>query len=320
MPQVSIIVPNYNHSKFLKQRLDSIFNQTFQDFEVILLDDCSTDNSRDILEEYAKNSKVSHCVYNEVNSGNTFVQWNKGLELAKGDFIWIAESDDCCELNFLEKLLQPFLSDSEIVLAYCQSNRVNIHNEITGDWLNHTDNLNSNLFLKDFVLVGNEFLEKFLIYKNVIPNVSAVLFRKSKVLNLDLDSVLKYNGDWLFYLKLIVNGKVAYINEKLNNYRYHSNSVIANAVRVNGRDSLIDVELKTREKMFDFISKNSLYNWKDIEDVNNEIIKKLKYEKALFLIEDNQIIKGLIILIPVFNIFLKKKKVKFRILNFFKYK
>ena len=52
MPQVSVIVPNYNHAPYLRQRLDSIFNQNFQDFEVIILDDCSTDNSKEIIEEY----------------------------------------------------------------------------------------------------------------------------------------------------------------------------------------------------------------------------------------------------------------------------
>ena len=64
-PLVSIIIPNYNHALYLKERLDSIFNQTFQDFEVILLDDCSTDTSREVLAEYAKKDKVSHCIFNE---------------------------------------------------------------------------------------------------------------------------------------------------------------------------------------------------------------------------------------------------------------
>ena len=93
-PLISIIVPNYNHEKYLKQRLESVFNQTYSNFEVILLDDCSTDSSLNILAEYIKNSKVSHCIFNEANSGNTFIQWNKGISLAKGDYIWIAESDD----------------------------------------------------------------------------------------------------------------------------------------------------------------------------------------------------------------------------------
>ena len=67
-PLVSIIVPNYNHEKYLKQRLDSIFNQTYSNFEVILLDDCSSDSSQTILLEYAKNPKVSYCIFNEFNS------------------------------------------------------------------------------------------------------------------------------------------------------------------------------------------------------------------------------------------------------------
>ncbi|CAN1531922.1 Glyco_tranf_GTA_type domain containing protein [Flavobacteriaceae bacterium] len=71
--------------------------------------DFSTDNSRKIISEYASNGKVSHCVYNEINTGNTFIQWNKGIELAKGDFIWIAELDDFCELNFLQELIQPLV-------------------------------------------------------------------------------------------------------------------------------------------------------------------------------------------------------------------
>ena len=67
LPLISVIVPNFNHVKYLTQRLNSIFNQTYSNFEVILLDDCSTDNSREILSKYARNKKVSHCVFNENN-------------------------------------------------------------------------------------------------------------------------------------------------------------------------------------------------------------------------------------------------------------
>ena len=80
--------------------------------------DFSTDNSRKIISEYASNGKVSHCVYNEINTGNTFIQWNKGIELAKGDFIWIAELDDFCELNFLQELIQPLVKKKEVFLSY----------------------------------------------------------------------------------------------------------------------------------------------------------------------------------------------------------
>ena len=103
-PKVSVIVPNYNHASYLKQRIDSILNQTFQDFEVIILDDCSTDNSLEVLSHYKNHNKVSHCVFNDTNSGSTFKQWDKGIQLAKGEWIWIAESDDWAEPEFLETI------------------------------------------------------------------------------------------------------------------------------------------------------------------------------------------------------------------------
>jgi glycosyltransferase involved in cell wall biosynthesis len=72
-PIVSVIIPNYNHAPFLKERIESVLNQSFQDFEVILLDDCSTDNSRDIIEQYRHHPRVSNIIFNEQNTGNTFV-------------------------------------------------------------------------------------------------------------------------------------------------------------------------------------------------------------------------------------------------------
>src|SRR5207342_2166753 len=82
MPEVSVIIPNYNHAVYLEQRIESVLNQTFQDFELIILDDCSPDNSRDVIDQYRVNSKVSHIVYNSINSGSTFKQWQKGIELS----------------------------------------------------------------------------------------------------------------------------------------------------------------------------------------------------------------------------------------------
>ena len=105
MPLVSIIIPNYNHAPFLRQRIDSVLNQSFQDFELIFLDDRSTDGSRDIIESYRNDPHVSHVVFNEVNTGSAFSQWKKGIGLATGEWIWIAESDDWAEPDFLSTML-----------------------------------------------------------------------------------------------------------------------------------------------------------------------------------------------------------------------
>ncbi|MBF4492884.1 glycosyltransferase family 2 protein [Flavobacterium sp. MR2016-29] len=323
-PLVSVIVPNYNHEKYLTERLNSVYNQTYHNFEVILLDDCSTDNSREILSHYAGNQKTAHCIFNKINTGNTFKQWNKGISLAKGDLIWIAESDDFCDNYFLEKLTIPF-QDSEIVLSYCQSNRVNEFGDVTGTWITHTDNLNETLFLNNFSMNGNEFIRNYLIFKNVIPNASAVIFRKENAIqigDLDLDPILKTSGDWLFYVKLLANSKIAFNHEQLNSFRYHSNSVISNFLKKDERSLIIEIELKTRKKIIKFLSDSKLYNFPDILNINRQITKDLKYEMGLLFIGNNKKVKGFLLLSTILRFSVKKfnfsKKLKMKIFKIFK--
>ena len=312
-PLISIIVPNYNHHKYLLQRLDSIFNQTYHNFEVILLDDCSTDKSQEILLEYAKNPKVSHCVFNTTNTGNTFIQWNKGIELAKGDYIWVAESDDFCELNFLEELIQPLIEDREVALSYCQSNRVNENGLVIGNWKMHTDNLDSVLFCKDFVLDGNLFIEKYLIYKNVIPNASALVIRKDVLSILgaiNTDNELRYCGDWLLYFKIALNQKIAFSSKNLNNFRYHSESVISTASKNESRVKIIAIDFLMRSKMISFLKNQKAYNSVAILKNNLEIINELKYEKVFLHFRNKEKLKGIIILFNIFKFFVKRYKFK----------
>jgi glycosyltransferase involved in cell wall biosynthesis len=324
-PLVSIIVPNFNHEKYLKQRLESIFNQTYANFEVILLDDCSTDASVKILTEYAGKPQVSHCIFNETNSGNTFKQWAKGISLAKGDLIWIAESDDFCESNFLEKVIQPFQNDPDVVLAYCQSSRVNEISEVTGSWKTHTDDLDETLFLQNFTMESNEFIERFLIYRNVIPNASAVVFRKEavdRIQHFDIAPEFRYCGDWMFYCKLISNHKVSFVHQSLNSFRYHSSSVIATAVKTENRISIIDIDYFMRKNIMKFLSEKKIYNFDGVKKINNQIIKELKYEKALIYIRNNNRIKGAFILVSIVDVFIKnykfRKNIKIKRKNLFK--
>src|SRR5258708_27654891 len=131
MPAVSVIVPNYNHARFLRERIDSILDQSYKDFEVILLDDCSTDNSRDILTAYADDSRV-RIEFNAKNSGSTFRQWNKGVRLARGKYVWIAESDDYADPRLLERLVGVLEGDSAIAFAYCRSRAVTGDGQVKG--------------------------------------------------------------------------------------------------------------------------------------------------------------------------------------------
>ncbi|MFD1601635.1 glycosyltransferase family 2 protein [Flavobacterium artemisiae] len=321
-PLISVIVPNYNHGKFLEKRLDSIFKQTYNNFEVILLDDCSTDNSREILSKYADDGHVSHCVFNETNSGNTFRQWKKGIELAKGKFIWIAESDDFCDLSFLEKVSKPLTINDKISLSYCQSNRVDSSDKITGSWKTYTESLDPIQFTQNFILDGDFFIEKFLINKNVIPNASAVLFRKEKLQisnQLFNTPALRYCGDWVIYFQVIMKQEVSFIAESLNNFRYHDNSVIAVVSKSEKKLALIDIDLQMRNVMDDLLKQNTSANKHEIIKNNTKITKELKYDKALILFNDKQKWKAIVLVFGIMGFFIKKYPFRKRLNQLFNF-
>ena len=225
---LSVIIPNYNHALFLKQRIDSVLNQTYQNFEIIILDDCSSDNSREVIEGYRNHIKVKHIVFNETNSGSTFKQWQKGLELAQGEYIWIAESDDYTEQNFLETLMSPFLTKHNIILSYCQSMMVDEAGKPQGlsDW---ADELDSIRWKHDYIEQTSTELNDYLRYRNTIVNASAVVFRKPAQIDiLEESTKMKMLGDWLFWRKFLSQkGKIAFFSSPLNFFRIHNQSTRA---------------------------------------------------------------------------------------------
>ena len=161
-PEVSVIIPNYNHEAYLKKRIDSVLNQTFGDFEAIILDDCSSDQSRVIIENYRTHPKVTQIVYNDKNSGSVFCQWEKGLLLAKGNKIWIAESDDWAEDKLLELLLKKMNENKNVGISFCSSNWVDDEGEI-GKNLGH--------YKETFFIGGKEEIKRSLYKHNTIDNV-----------------------------------------------------------------------------------------------------------------------------------------------------
>lgn len=227
--KVSVIIPNYNHARFLKERIDSILNQTFQDFELIILDDASTDNSQEIIENYRSQSKVKQIIYNTQNSGSPFLQWVKGVELAKGELIWIAESDDVAEPEFLNALVKKF-SNPDTELAYCQSHDIDAVCKIVGDRLSWTTDFTPNIWADDFEMPGEEFAQ-YLKVKNVIPNASACLIRKNafepllKKYGEDL-AKFKFGGDWYLWLKLcrLPDSNIFFTSRHLNYFRVSESS------------------------------------------------------------------------------------------------
>ena len=178
-PKVSVVVPNYNHALYLRQRLDSIINQEFQDFEVIILDDVSTDNSRKVIQPYAR-YPAFRFLFGETRSGSVFKQWQKGLASARGEYIWFAESDDCSSPYFLSQLLPVLESDKSLGLVYCQSYLVDPSSRVFGDAVQWTDDLDRFRWRSNFKNSGLAEVRDYLSKKNTIPNASAVLIRTKR--------------------------------------------------------------------------------------------------------------------------------------------
>jgi len=215
---ISIVIPNYNHEPFLRSRLESVFSQTYQNFEVILLDDCSTDNSVQLLQTYANHPKVSHFIVNETNSGSLFRQWEKGIELAKGEYVWIAESDDFCEVNFLEKITK--ILNPSVAIAYCNSIIVDSKGDIIkkNDWLKK---LNKSKWSENHIENGKEDLNKYLRFQNMMSNASAVIFKRKAALEVKIPKEYYFCGDWFYWCALAKKGNIAFLSLYLNYFRRH---------------------------------------------------------------------------------------------------
>ncbi len=231
LPRVSVAVPNYNYAKYIVSRLDSIVNQTFPLYELIVLDDVSKDNSVEVIREYLQKCKIPHrLVVNEQNSGSVFKQWQKAAELAQGDYLWIAEADDLAEPKFVETLIK-FFADPEVVLAYSQSKQIDQDgNLLANDYLAYTDDI-GDYWQQDYIVSGEEEIKRALCIKNTIPNVSAVIFSRSNFLESfsrsDL-SLFKVAGDWYIYINIFSLGKCSFSSVSLNLHRRHLNSVTKN--------------------------------------------------------------------------------------------
>ncbi len=232
--RVSVIVPNYNYAKLIEQRLDSIYAQIYPIYEIIVLDDASTDDSVRCIERAVSNRPVdARLQVNECNSGSVFRQWDKGVRLVSGDLVWIAEADDIAAPEFLSTLIPAFLNE-EVVMAFCQSRQIDGNgNVLSNDYLAYTADI-SDRWKNDHFADGLREIRESLAIKNVIPNVSGVLFDRMALLNAlgaAGEALFDYRvaGDWLVYLHVLTQGQLYYSAKSLNAHRRHQSSVTSAA-------------------------------------------------------------------------------------------
>ena len=228
MPKVSVIIPNYNHARYLDQRIQSVLNQTYQDFEVIILDDCSTDNSLEVIDKYKDNPKISQIIVNEKNSGSTFKQWDKGFNIARGNIIWIAESDDYCETDMLERLVECWKIYPQCSVIQAASRYVDEFGNIISDCENCMEGI---VYEK-----GYDAIKRHMVCSNYyIPNASAVTFKKSVALSIPDDyKDYKSSGDRLFWIHMLEKGGLCTIGIPMSMYRQHNENRVSSRMEVCG--------------------------------------------------------------------------------------
>ena len=225
MPKVTVIVPNYNHARYLPRRLASVLGQTYRNIEVLFLDDASSDDSREVFRPYAADPRV-RAIFNERNSGSPFKQWNRGLREARGEYVWIAESDDDAHESLLAELVARLDEHANVGLAYCQSRIVDAEGAVlpsNGPGLVGTD---QKRWSADFVNDGRDECGQYLIEASTIPNASAVLLRRSVVERVGLaPEDFRIAGDWMMWARMLMAADVAFVARPLNNFRRHAHTV-----------------------------------------------------------------------------------------------
>ena len=265
MPKVTVIIPNYNHARYLEQRIQSVLDQTYQDFEVIYLDDASPDNSNEVFAKFADDKRI-RAVYNQVNSGSPFKQWNKGMREAKGEYVWIAESDDYADKRFLAELVARLDEHPSVGVAYCQSWEIDGNDNIIGSTERWTADLDEKRWKKDFTNNGRDECSRYLVFKTTIPNASAVLIRRSVYEKVGgANEEMRISGDWMLWVKMLLNSDVAFVAEPLNYYRTHLGSVRSRTVK----SGLL---LEESCKVTRYIIKNTQISEETLEKVCDRIV------------------------------------------------
>lgn len=277
--KLSVGVPNYNYEEFLYQRIYSILYQTEKIDELILLDDCSKDNSRQLIDEMVdKLGKYINIkkVYNKQNSGTAFKQWEKSFKEATGDYLWIAEADDFCDKKFLKTIFSKINKHDNVVLAYCDTAFIDKKGKIILPSIKgEIDILSSGHWDQSYINNGLDEVRDYAYLNCTIANVSSVIFKNGDYRDyFKLAGEYRQAGDWLFYVNVMKNGNVLYSNKRYNYYRVHGNNVTTMTKK--------KLHLEEIKKVHKYVKEN----FEVSPDATKQINKRYKFLKRVWKIDD----------------------------------
>jgi GT2 family glycosyltransferase len=231
-PEVSAILPCYNHAEFLEVRIKSLLSQTIAVSEIIFLDDASTDSSIEIATKLLEKAHCQvHFILNHRNSGSSFIQWNKGVMHAIYPLIWIAETDDCCSLDLLQRNLDNHIQ-SDLIFSYSQSRYIDRSGVRIGSAYDYISHACPGIFEDSFRMAGSEFNTLCMTSINAVPNASAVLFRRDAFLEAgQANTSMRFAGDWDLWMRMAKLGQIGFIADELNFFRFHDKTTREQGLR-----------------------------------------------------------------------------------------
>lgn len=227
IPKVSLVFTSFNHREYLTQALDALLGQTFRDFELIIVDDCSTDGSQQILQEYASRDSRIRLFLNEYNSGNYVYSTNQGFTYAKAPYIVFAQCDDYAETTQLERMVKILDCRHEVGVVFCASRMVDERGLVLGEDYDVREKVFRNECIADTFIPGVQ-MRYYLLHSCTIPNLSAAMIRRELFERYGgLSNRYLVLADWDFWLKTTLETDFYYLREPLNNFRQHRTTIRA---------------------------------------------------------------------------------------------
>jgi len=220
---VSLVVASYNHAEYLFRRMESLIVQTYQNIEILVIEDCSPDNSLEVLRMYESHPKV-RLIVREKNGGWVTVS-NQGIEESSGEFVLFANCDDDCDPRMVERLVNAMRVNPTAGIAFTRSLLVDEYNNVLGDDFDIRERAFRNHCANDTLISGAQ-MGRYLLHSCVIPNLSAALIRRKCFGSVGLlSSAYRVCSDWDLFFRIASKYNVAYIAEPLNKFRQHATTI-----------------------------------------------------------------------------------------------
>lgn len=270
MTEISVFIPYYNDSKYLNQSITSVLNQSFVDFELILLNHASTDNSREIARSF-NDHRIIHIDLKKNYGAGGGILLNAFLKVAKGKYIKLFCADDVLKKNCLQEFYSLSQKNPETSLFFSDVEYIDGNgNDLHDSWFNSRE---------FFSLHDNEIdcIKKYRDGKSFLP-FSGAFFRKHCLFDLKVDKTMIMFFDMSLWLQILLNGnKIKFITKKLSYYRIH-NGQVSSLSNINDAEVRAFFELPIFQEIF-----YKAKNFKIIKESfsESEYIDKLSCDKDI---------------------------------------